>query len=127
MNLRRTWIIPVVFLCASGLAVGGFAQAQVSSDDSPKDLVFIGTVTKLYQTGSDNPEQWWAVQTRVDKVLSGKFSGTRFTFTVHSPAMAGLRVAHAYTIKAKWSRDGYVVNENTFKEVRSPRKLSSRR
>ena len=122
--MRRTWIIPIVILCASGLAVGGFPQAQVSSDDSPKDLVFIGTVTKLYQTGFRYSRREWAVQTHVEKVVSGKFPGTMFTFTVHSPAMAGLRVGRAYTIKATWTRDGYVVNQSTFKEARSPTKAS---
>ena len=125
--MRRTWIIPIVILCASGLAVGGFPQAQVSSDDSPKDLVFIGTVTRLYPTGLRYSRRDWAVQTHVDKVVSGKFAGTTFTVTVHSPAMAGLRVGGAYTIKATWINDAYVVNESTFKEVRTPTKVSRKR
>ena len=127
MKLRRTWIIPVVVLWASGLAIGGFPQAQVSSDDSPKDLVFIGTVTKIYPTGTRYSRREWAVLTRVDKVVSGTFSGATFTFTVHSPAMTGLRVGRAYTIKATWTRDGYVVNQSTFKQARSPTKASGKR
>jgi hypothetical protein len=119
-------MISIVILCASGLVVGGLPQAQVSSDDSPKDLVFIGTVTKLYQTGLRYSRREWAVQTRVDKVVSGKFAGTTFTFTVHSPAMAGLSVGGAYTIKATWTKNGYLVNQSTFKEARAPAKVSKK-
>ena len=104
-----------------------FPQAQVSSDDSPKDLVFIGTVTKLYPTGLRYSRRDWAVQTHVDKVVSGTFSGTTFTFAVHSPAMAGLRVGRVYKIKATWTGDAYVVNELYFKEIRTPTKVSGKR
>ena len=92
------------------------AQTQSSSTHSPKDLVFIGTITKIYPFSAPaTVERGWAVRAHVDRVVSGAFSGDTFTFTVHSPAQSGLRVGRAYTIKATWTIEGYVVDESTLR------------
>jgi hypothetical protein len=104
------------------------AQTQSSSTDSPKDLVLIGTITRLYPFSAPaTVRRRWAVRMRVDRVVSGTFSGDTFTFTVHSPAQSGLRVGRAYTINATWTVEGYVVDESTLRSARFGTKLSPKR
>src|SRR2546430_16833696 len=126
MKLRRTSVLILVALFSAAHAhpIAGLTQTQLSSADLPKDLVLIGTVTKIYPFASPIVRRSWAVRAHVDRVISGTFSGTTFTFTVHSPATAGLRVGHTYSIKATWTIEGYVVNEFTLKQVRNPTKPS---
>src|SRR5438132_996641 len=101
MKLRRTSVIILValFSAAHALPFGGLTQTQLSSADLPKDLVLIGTVTKIYPFASPIVRRSWAVRAHVDRVVSG----TTFTFTVHSPETAGLRVGRTYSIKATWT------------------------
>jgi hypothetical protein len=104
------------------------AQTQSSSTDSPKDLVFIGTITKLYPfSAPETVRRRWAVRAHVDRVVSGTFSGDTFTFTVHSPVQSGLRVGRAYTIKVTWTIEGYVVDESTLRTAGVGTKLSPKR
>jgi hypothetical protein len=74
-------------------------------------LVVVGTVTKIYQLADTHSLKNWAVVANVDRVVSGEFTGTSFTFVVHSPARAGLQVGQTYTIKATRTAEGYLVNE----------------
>jgi tRNA/tmRNA/rRNA uracil-C5-methylase (TrmA/RlmC/RlmD family) len=53
----------------------------------------------------------WAVTIRVEKVKEGKFSEPKFTFTVHSPARAGLEVGGRCAIEAIWTEQGYIVDD----------------
>jgi hypothetical protein len=92
--------------------------------DKSQDIVLVGTVTKIYPVASLLKN--WAVVVHVDRVVSGEFSDTTFTFTIHSPSMAGLRVCGTYIINATWAGEGYVVDESTLKEVR-PRTKSSKK
>jgi hypothetical protein len=85
--------------------------------DNPKDIVLVGTVTKIYPVAGLLRN--WVVVVHVDRVASGEFSGSTFTFTIHSPSTAGLRVGRAYAINAKWADGGYVIDEFTLKEVRN--------
>jgi hypothetical protein len=52
----------------------------------------------------------WLVTVVVEKVVSGEFSGSTFSFAVHSPAMSGLEVGRFYTVRAEWNGSGYVVD-----------------
>lgn len=82
----------------------------------PQELVVVGSVIKIYTvTGS---LRRWAVVVRVDKVVSGEFNGPTFTFTIHSPATANLRVGGTYEIRATRVKTGYEVNEWMIKEQR---------
>ena len=102
------------------------AQTQSSSTDSPRDLVFVGTITNIYPFSAPaTMRRRWAVRTHVDRVVSGTFSGDTFTFTVHSPALSGLRVGRAHTIKATWTIEGYVVDEATLRTAGGRTKLPS--
>jgi len=86
----------------------------VSVKDSPrvKDLVLVGTVTKV---APRDHEPWdadrWAVTMTVDRIVSGDFFGTTVTFVIHSPGRAGLKVGKSCTIKAAWTENGYVSKE----------------
>ena len=104
------------------------AQTQSSATHSPKDLVFIGTITKIYPFSAPaTVRRRWAVRAHVDRVVSGTFSGDTFTFTVHSPAQSGLRVGCAYTIKATWTIEGYVVDQSTLRTAGVETKRSPKR
>jgi hypothetical protein len=100
-----------------GLVVA-FASAQpaVSAESSKKDLLFVGTVTAIEFRDTGNPLRRWVVSTSVQKVLSGDFSKPTFTFAVHSPARAGLKVGQSYTIPARWTGDGYLVDESDLRK-----------
>ena len=121
-----------VILLVACLTIGQspftLAQTQSSSTDLPKDLVFIGTVRKIYPFSAPaTVRRRWAVRAHVDRVVSGTFSGDTFTFTVHSPAQSGLRVGRAYTIKATWTIEGYVVDESTLQTAGVGTKLFPKR
>src|SRR4030095_11228894 len=114
MKLRNVIvIIALEFLLFAAFAgtVGAIAQ-QRTFDAGPsngipaQDLVFIGTVTKIYPAPSRHSRRNWTVVTRVDRVVSGEFSGKTFSFMVHSPAQLGLRVGRAYTLKATSGEGG---------------------
>jgi len=79
------------------LLFGGFDGSRAVSagatlkPDNSKDIVFVGTVMKIYPVAGLRKN--WAVVVHVDRVASGEFSGTTFTFTIHSPWMAGCVLA----------------------------------
>jgi|SRR5690348_7053460 Tfp pilus assembly protein PilV len=121
-------VILLVAVLALAQTPSNLAQTQSSSTDLPKDLVFIGTITKLYPFSAPAAvRRRWAVRAHVDRVASGTFSGDTFTFTVHSPAQSGLRVGRAYTIKATWTIEGYVVDESTLRNSGVGTKLTLKR
>lgn len=84
-------------------------------------------MTKLYPVAAPRSQRRRAVVARVESVASGESSGATFTFTVHSPARAGLRVNRAYRIKATKTGGGYLVDELAMEEVRIRRKPPGRR
>jgi hypothetical protein len=72
----------------------------------------MGTVTAISQSAAKRPSLGnWAVTIRVEKVKVGKFSQPEFTFTVHSPSMAGLEVGGHCMIEAAWTGQGYLVDD----------------
>jgi len=83
----------------------------VASAEPPSEkLVLMGTVTRISQAAGPSLRPW-AVTIRVEKVKVGKFSHPEFTFTVHSPSMAGLEVGGHCTIEANWMGQGYLVDD----------------
>lgn len=123
-------VLGLLLVGANQIPSRGFNRAQsVSSSAGPEsdDLVLVGTVTKLYPLAAPRQRRRWAVVVRVDSVVSGEFTGATFTFAVHSPARAGLRVNRAYIVKAVRADGGYVVNESTLEEVRARRRPPGKR
>src|SRR5262245_33360251 len=100
----KALVVGLVFAAAMGAAMAGESSKK-------KDLVFIGKVTSIEARHSGNDRRPWVVSTNVEKVLSGDFSGPTFAFAIHSPARAGLKVGESYTIPARWTGDGYLVDE----------------
>jgi hypothetical protein len=112
MKLLCTFLILLVASLPAAPSPTSPAHMQSSTTDTPRDLVFIGTITKIYPFSTPaTARRRWAIRTHVDRVISGSFSGDTFTFSVHSPSQSGLQVGRAYTIKATWTGDGYVVDE----------------
>jgi hypothetical protein len=129
--LRSTCVIVLGFLLvgANQFPCRGFNLAQSTSSGAnvkSDDLVLVGTITKLYPLAAPRQRRRWAVVVHVDSVVSGAFSGPTFTFTLHSPSRAGLRVNRAYIIRAAKTDGGYVVNEFTLEEVRDRKKPSGK-
>ena len=102
----------VTFLVAIAAWLTTHPLTGASAAPSAKKLVLTGTVTAISQVHARPPSRRnWAVTIRVEKVKAGKFSQPEFTFTIHSPARAGLAVGRRYTIEATWTGQGYVVDE----------------
>ncbi len=130
--MRMTLVIILgLLLCgANQFPSRAYGQAQsTSSGAEPKsyDLTLVGTVTKLYPVAAPRSRRRWVVVARVKSVASGEFSAATFTFTVHSPALSGLRVNRDYVIKATKIDGGYFVDELALEEVRGREKPPGRR
>jgi hypothetical protein len=93
------------------------ASASPNSASTPRrstliDLTFLGKVTNIEAADTGDPLKEWVVTTRVDKVLSGDFSGSQFSFAIHSPAKSGLKVGKQVRIRATGTPDGYLVDDH---------------
>jgi len=87
-------------------------MAGAPAEPPSEKLVLMGTVTAISLSAAKRPSRRnWDVTIRVEKVKVGKFSHPEFTFTVHSPSMAGLEVGGHCTIEANWTGQGYLVND----------------
>ena len=130
--MRRISAITIGFLIfgLSHLPSLGVDRAPIGvpvTNHESDELVLVGTVSKIYPVSAPRSQRRWAVVVTVDSVVSGEFSGATFTFTVHSPARAGLRVNGVYTIKATKVGEGYVVNELDLKEMPERKKSAGMR
>ena len=94
-----------------GLVYAAALGTTMAKESSKKDLVFVGKVTAIEVKDTGDELRPWVVSTKVTKVLSGDLSAPTFTFAIHSPAQAGLKVGMSYTIPARWTGDGYLVDE----------------
>jgi len=76
-------------------------------------LVLTGTITSVFHIDTPPPSlRKWGVTMRVEKVKTGKYTEPEFTFAIHSPARAGLKVGHRYTVEAAWDGQRYLVKES---------------
>jgi hypothetical protein len=109
-TLTRRTPLAAVMLC---FAVHAFMPPAVVAAAPPaKELVLLGVVTKIFQVGaSPRSRRRWGATIQVERVVTGKFSRGTFTFTLHSPARAGLETGHRYLITARWVGEGYLVDE----------------
>ena len=110
MALTKLTPLAGLLLC---LAVHAFmSPTLVAAAPPPKKLVLLGVVTKIFQVDASPASlRRWGVTIQVERVVAGEFSQPTFTFTLHSPARAGLETGHRYLITAKWVGDGYLVDE----------------
>jgi hypothetical protein len=116
-----------VVLIAASVAAPSIGEGGDTRDGGQgrKQLVMIGTVTSIKQTGAVDSLKPWAVTVRIDKVVSGELLGDTFTFVVHSPARAGLERRASYTIRAVWNGTGYSVDENQWRKDKGSRRKSA--
>lgn len=105
MQRAFLYLIAVISVSCPTLSHAGANEAA-----PPTVLVFRGTVIKITGPTADFLQPW-VITTRVDKVLSGSFSGRQFQFSVHSPSQSGLNVGKQYTIRATRTKAGYSVSE----------------
>jgi hypothetical protein len=109
--------LPLVLLIAGVCGCTPVQESAMSKPVEPasassilRDLTFLGTVTKIEAADTGDPRKEWVVTTRVDKVLSGDFSGSQFSFAIHSPAKSGLEMGKQYRIRATGTPEGYIVD-----------------
>jgi hypothetical protein len=104
----------VILLCwlaltSAGLLIRG-TSAHARKRAKP-DLVLRARVTRIVLARQPPPGRLhWIIQTRVLKVLRGRFSGKRFDFRVHSPARSNLRRGKVITIEAWRTKNGWYVS-----------------
>ena len=94
--------------------VARFSSGRGLGYDPEVDLIFRATIERIECVPDGSPLAW-IVRTRVVEVLSGSFAGERFAFRVHSPARAGLLVARALTVHARWTGTGYTIDEDQWR------------
>jgi hypothetical protein len=96
------------------LEVNGLPPEPARVKDAPraKEIVLVGTVRDVVPNDHEHQVlEGWTVTVAVDRVVSGGFSGPTFTFDIHSPGRAGLRIGKSCTIKARWTDNRYVAIE----------------
>jgi hypothetical protein len=108
--MKVAFVAALALLCVSCATTP--EQSVASKPATPhSELVFLGTVTNIQQGLTGDFYKRFVVTTRVDKVLSGSFSGKQFQFAVHSPAQSGLDIGKQYTIRATRTESGYLVDD----------------
>jgi hypothetical protein len=106
---RRIKLATVLAAIAASLITQPMIDASAASE---KKLEFTGKVIAIFPVNAKPPSMRnWAVKVRVESVKVGEFSGHEFTFTIHSPAAAGLTVGGCCAIEATWTEQGYEVNK----------------
>jgi hypothetical protein len=100
----------VILLSAVGLLAlnSGEAAAAKHPKQGP-DLILRAKVTKIFISPLPRSHLNFVIQTRVLRVLKGRFTGKRFDFRVHSPTKSNLRVGYTITIEAYRVPGGYRV------------------
>ncbi|HBC87355.1 MAG TPA: hypothetical protein DCZ94_10405 [Lentisphaeria bacterium] len=82
----------------------------VQSNQNNK-LIFWGTVKKIEIAAEERSLVNWIVTFRVDKVISGDFSGEEFSFRIHSPSKSGLERGKLYNVEAEKTENGYKIDQ----------------
>lgn len=121
--MSKVWIVilGILLFGANKADSRNFNQAQSQPSEAKpkaKDLVLIGTVTKIYCCPLHASRlRRWAIELHVERVVAGEFSDETLTFAIHSPSRAGLQVTRVYRLEFTKTDAGYVVNEFTVKEM----------
>ena len=110
-RVTLTLLVLIALLPASGDCANAATVNPRRSATTADELELVGTVTRIFPVARSRSRRNWAIVMRVERVVKGSFSGSMFTFTIHSPARAGLKVRGVYTIKATPTDSGYVVEE----------------
>jgi hypothetical protein len=103
----------VVVLTAENAALPASEKESVAELESA-DLIFTGKVVSIEIAPLKGSRHNFVVKTRVLKVLKGSFKGTHFSFRIHSPAKWQMEVGKVLEVKAKRTKDGYLVDPLQF-------------
>jgi hypothetical protein len=101
MAINRFMIVAVVM---------GMCGCAAAPKTAAPDLVFLGTVQSIEAAPRPQARPNWVVTFRVDAVQVGTFSGTTFSFRIHSPVKSGLEQGKQYVVKATRTAGGYEVD-----------------
>jgi hypothetical protein len=113
-----------------GFVLATYMGSALAAKPAKKDLVLIGMVTGIDPLVEEFGVDHFMITVAVTKVVSGDLHEPTFKFPIHSvarsrlefggtyeirarhsPAQAGLKVGKTYTIPARWTGDGYEVDE----------------
>jgi hypothetical protein len=78
-------------------------STPVNSDE----MVFLGTVTRIDNTATQNPLLRWVVTLKIDKMIQGNLPMETFQLAIHSPSQEGVELGHQYRISVRKSGAGY--------------------
>lgn len=90
-------------------------SACVSDPPQKIDLVFHGTVKRIYGSPTAEFDANWVVELQVDQVIRGKYPGKAFAFRVQSASMSGLEEGRQYRVEATQTSSGYMVDQNQWR------------
>jgi len=94
------------------VGVASPSNASAPGNSNSADLTFLGTVISIEVADTGDRFKNWLVTTGVDKVVSGGFFGSQFSFAVHSPSRSRLEVGKQYRIRAARTQEGYLVDQD---------------
>ncbi len=107
--MRTVFIFTLILILGNvAFATNSTFHADDKWMDGAQALVYEGRVTSIEAT----PIHRWVIRMSIDKILQGHYTGTNFTFTVHSPAKSGIASGMTYRVKANVTAFGYTVDEN---------------
>jgi hypothetical protein len=75
-----------------------------STPPNSDERVFLGTVTRIDNTGHTNPLLWWVVTLKIDKMIQGSLPTETFQLAIHSPSREGVESGHQYRISVQEDR-----------------------
>jgi len=102
------FLIPVLIYSCVG-TIRHNSSLKRMNESFEKKLIFEGTVIDIIIDNNDLKNKW-IVKIRVDKIISGDFSGKTFSFRVHSPALSEIQKNKRYRVVAEETETGYKVN-----------------
>lgn len=106
-----TRILMPVFCVIVAAGCAAVREPNTPQKSTKPDLVFVGTVESIEASPLPQSLANWVVTFRVDRIESGNFGGTTFSFRIHSPVKSGLEVGKQYLVEATRTDAGYTVDQ----------------
>jgi hypothetical protein len=112
----------LIMIMVSAFLIGCFANKNTITGKKPEGtiLVFTGTVIDIQVSPLRQSTLNWVVTMRVDQISQGEFSGSQFSFRIHSPTQSGLIMGQTYRVEAKRTSEGYTVDQNQWTKQIAP-------
>ncbi len=84
-----------------------------STGPAEGEATFIGTVRSIDLLPKRDPYFRFAVNLKIDRVVSGPSPGNGFWFAIHSPSQSRVKEGQRYRITANKSVDGWTIISRT--------------